>query len=185
MFGAAHSGQNIYGDLVLNLLQKHIDRIESAGERTFVIGASSNEAMFETNIVATERLRILNIDQPNPEGLKEIFNIHTKNLNVSQDIDVDNMMNFLYEYNASGYDIVSIIREANRQAYLRQGIYDKMKKGTFKQSDLKKVQLTIEDFENAINNDFVPRIPPEPEPDPNAPVVVKGFASALSCNNVS
>ena len=145
-------------NFIENLINHKIDEIERNGDNIFVIGASKDEKMLESTLVSSQRMQVLNLSNPNVDDLVEIFNIHSQNIKVSSELNVENVMTFMAQYGANGSDVASLLREALKQAYLRCGIFEKMSLGTFKQSDLRKVEISIKDIDNALNADFTPKI---------------------------
>jgi transitional endoplasmic reticulum ATPase len=118
---------------VLNQLLAEMDGLEELQNVT-VIGATNRPDLLDPAILRPGRFdKILLIGPPSKAGRLEVFKIHTKNMPLAKDIDIDELAERAEGY--VGADIESVCREAALTA-LR------------KNKDA--IHVTIEDFEEAM-----------------------------------
>jgi transitional endoplasmic reticulum ATPase len=118
---------------VLNQLLAEMDGLEELQNVT-VIGATNRPDLLDPAILRPGRFdKILLIGPPSKQGRLEVFKIHTKNMPLAKDIDIDELAERAEGY--VGADIESVCREAALTA-LR------------KNKDA--IHVTIEDFEEAM-----------------------------------
>ena len=90
------------------------------------------------------------VGAPDRDGVKEILKIHTKNRPLDKNINMDELTDKLYEIKAVGSDIKYVSKLARENMMNRLGLYEKMEKGTFTDSDMTCATINQEDFLNAI-----------------------------------
>ncbi|WP_435178974.1 proteasome-activating nucleotidase Pan1 [Halorussus sp. AFM4] len=111
-------------------LLSEMDGFEERGEIR-IIAATNRFDMLDRAILRPGRFdRLIEVPKPNLEGREKIFRIHTRDMNVSDDVDFDKLAKEAED--ASGADIKAICTEA----------------GMFAIRD-DRTEITMEDFENA------------------------------------
>ena len=96
----------------------------------------------------------MEIKLPDLDGTGKIFDIHSANKPLDENIDKKGLVKKLYDLKSSGADIRYIINEAHSNGYERAGIFKKMEDKTLSQEDLANFRITQEDFDKAMK-DFV------------------------------
>jgi len=91
-------------------LLSEMDGFEDRGEIS-IIAATNRFDMLDRAILRPGRFdRLIEVPKPDPEGRGQIFKIHTREMNVSDDVDYDGLAEMASE--ASGADIKAICTEA-------------------------------------------------------------------------
>jgi proteasome regulatory subunit len=91
-------------------LLSEMDGFEERGEIR-IIAATNRFDMLDRAILRPGRFdRLIEVPKPNVEGREQIFQIHTRNMNVSDDVDYEALAKMADE--ASGADIKAITTEA-------------------------------------------------------------------------
>ena len=125
---------------VLNQILAEMDGIEDLSN-VIVIGAANRPDMLDSALLRPGRFdRILLVGSSNKEGREKIFRIHTKNMPLAKDVDVDYLMEKTEGY--VGADIESLVREAAMLA-LREDITVKEVKMKYFEDALKKVGPSV------------------------------------------
>ncbi len=84
-----------------------------------IIGCTNRLDILDPAIVRPGRLdRLIEVDNPGEEGLKEIFKIHTKNMTIDKKLDVDKLVKSMKNF--SGAEIKAVCTEAGYFA-IRKG----------------------------------------------------------------
>jgi tRNA U34 5-carboxymethylaminomethyl modifying enzyme MnmG/GidA len=129
-----------------------MSELEESDDKVFVIMATNRLEMMDSAITRDGRFGvIIDVDLPNKDGCREIFDIHMRNKNPDENLDRDYIAQLLADKKTSGATIAGVIERAFKYSYRRCGIYDKMRAGTFVIDDLKDVKITMEDIKNAID----------------------------------
>jgi len=132
------------GERVLNQMLAEMDGIEQL-EGVVVIGATNRPDMLDPALMRPGRFdRIVSTPVPNKEGRLAIFKIHTKNMPITKDVNLEVLAEKTEGY--VGSDIEGLCREAAMLA-LRDDINAKeVKKKNFEEA-MKKVRasVTLED----------------------------------------
>ncbi|WP_137287058.1 proteasome-activating nucleotidase Pan1 [Halorussus salinisoli] len=111
-------------------LLSEMDGFEDRGDIR-IIAATNRFDMLDRAILRPGRFdRLIEVPKPNLEGREKIFRIHTRDMNVSDDVDFDKLARNAED--ASGADIKAVCTEA----------------GMFAIRD-DRTEITMEDFENA------------------------------------
>ena len=98
---------------VLNQLLSEMDGIEDLSN-VIVIGATNRPDMLDAALLRPGRFdRILLVGTPGKEGREQIFKIHTKNMPLAKDVNVNEIINKTEGY--VGADVESLVREAVRK----------------------------------------------------------------------
>ena len=125
---------------VLNQILAEMDGIEDLSN-VIVIGATNRPDMLDAALLRPGRFdRILLVPTPTKEGREQIFKIHTKNMPLAKDVDVESLIERTEGY--VGADIESFVREAAMLA-LRENINNKEVKMKFFEDALKKVGASV------------------------------------------
>ncbi|MDY6771153.1 MAG: CDC48 family AAA ATPase [Candidatus Nanohaloarchaea archaeon] len=130
--GMADSGST---DRVVNQLLTELDGIEDL-EGVIVVAATNRPDMIDPAVLRPGRLdRHLYVPVPDEEARRKIFDVHTRDMPISDDVDLDALAE--QTENFVGSDIASVCREAGMNA-LRNNI----------DSD----SVTIQDFDDALED---------------------------------
>jgi transitional endoplasmic reticulum ATPase len=92
-------------------------------EDVTIIGATNRPDMLDTALLRPGRFdRIILVDVPDNESRKKIFEVHTKNVPISSDVNLNELVKLTEGF--VGADIESLVREAAMNA-LRKDIKTK------------------------------------------------------------
>jgi SpoVK/Ycf46/Vps4 family AAA+-type ATPase len=146
-------GADVYGDKVVNQILTLMSDIEKNGDDIFVITATNKLDMLDDAVMRSGRFgKHIEVKAPNTkESIMQIFDIHSKNKPLSNDVSKDELATKLLDKHATGADIAYIVNNAHENAFERSGIYEKMENGTFSKSDIDELEITKEDFEKALD----------------------------------
>lgn len=140
-----------HDDKVVNQLLTLMSDLEKNGDNIFVIGATNKDELLDEALVRSGRFgKTISVPNPDLEGCRMIFDIHSKDKKLSDDFDRDFFAKELYDTGVNGADIAAVVEDAQTNAYLRNGIFDKMENGTFDYSDIEELTIEPEDFEFAL-----------------------------------
>ena len=140
-----------YDNKTVNQILTLMSELEASDDKVFVIMATNRLEMMDSAITRDGRFGvIINVDLPDKDGCREIFDIHIKSRNPDENLDRDTIARTLASKKVSGASIAGIVERAFKNSYRRCGIYDKMREGTFTYDDLKDVKITMEDVQKAI-----------------------------------
>ena len=91
-----------------------------------IIGATNRKDILDPSIIRPGRLdRLIHVPTPNKEGRREIFKIHSKNMNLNKEIDVNSLIEKMDEF--SGAEIKAVCTEAGYFAIREKRIEIKRK----------------------------------------------------------
>jgi len=108
------SGDSQVGDRVVNQLLTELDGIESLKGVT-VIAATNRPDMIDPAIMRPGRIdRNIEVEIPDTEARKKIFQVHTEKMPLADDVDLDKLAE--KTGNMVGSDIESVCREAGMNA---------------------------------------------------------------------
>ena len=125
---------------VLNQLLAEMDGIEDLSN-VIVIAATNRPDMLDSALLRPGRFdRILLVGSPDKKGREQIFKIHTKNMPLSKDFNIEKMLDQTEGY--VGADIESVVREAGMLT-LRENIDNKEVKMKHFEEALKKVGPSV------------------------------------------
>ena len=97
-----------------------------------IIGATNRKDILDPAVIRPGRLdRLIHVPNPNKEGRKEIFRIHSKNMKLSKEVDIDPLIKAMDDF--SGAEIKAVCTEAGYFA-IRED----------------RIQITKKDFNNAV-----------------------------------
>jgi transitional endoplasmic reticulum ATPase len=123
------------GDRVVNQLLTELDGIESL-EGVTVIAATNRPDMIDPAIMRPGRVdRNVEVEIPDEEGRRKIFEVHTRDMPVSEDVDLDELSSETEGF--VGSDIESVCREAGMNAL---------------RSDIDTEEATMDDFRESIED---------------------------------
>jgi transitional endoplasmic reticulum ATPase len=160
------NGRDPHGAKVVNQLLTLISDIEKNGDNIFIVTATNRLDMLDPAIIRSGRMEthIKLVAPVTTQDVKQIFDIHTKKLNLSEDLNKDEIAKALLEKHATGADIASLINIAAECSLERhdyspnansiESVYDKMENGTFKLSDMENLPITNEDFGAAFEEKY-------------------------------
>ena len=127
------AGDSQVGDRVVNQLLTELDGIESLKGVT-VIAATNRPDMIDPAIMRPGRIdRNVEVEVPGLEARKKIFEVHTEDMPLAEDVDLDELAEKTGEF--VGSDIESVCREAGMNAL---------------RGDPDSEEATMEDFEEAL-----------------------------------
>ena len=130
-----HSADSGSSDRVVNQLLTELDGIEAL-EDVVVIAATNRPDLIDPAVLRPGRLdRHVYIPVPDQETRKRIFQVHTENMPLAEDIDLEKLSEMTEKY--VGSDIASICREAGMNALRR---------------DIESEEVTMEDFEKSFDD---------------------------------
>jgi len=122
-------------DRVVNQLLSEMDGIESL-EGVVVIAATNRPDIIDPAVLRPGRLdRHVYIPAPDEEARRKIFDVHTRNMPLKDNVDLDELAQ--RTENFVGSDIESVCREAAMNAL---------------RTDLESSIVTMDDFRDALNN---------------------------------
>ncbi|MEM3791218.1 MAG: CDC48 family AAA ATPase [Candidatus Micrarchaeaceae archaeon] len=93
--------------------------------------------------------REIEIGVPNTRARKEILQIHTRNMPLAKDVDIDELANITHGY--TGADLAALVREA-AMSTLRRILPDLLNKQVIPSEVLLNLTVTREDFMNAFKS---------------------------------
>ncbi len=127
-------------DRVLNQILAEMDGIEDLSN-VIVIGATNRPDMLDSALLRPGRFdRILLVTAPDTKGRENIFKIHTKNMPLAKDINIEKIIEKTEGY--VGADMESLVREAGMLA-LRENINSKEVRMKHFEEALKKVGASV------------------------------------------
>lgn len=140
-----------YGAKLVNQILTCMTDIYNENNDVFILGLTNKYDSLDGALKRAERFsKHILVGAPDRDGVKEILKIHTKNRPLDKNINMDELTDKLYEIKAVGSDIKYVSKLARENMMNRLGLYEKMEKGTFTDSDMTCATITQEDFLNAI-----------------------------------
>src|SRR5438105_3764159 len=110
-------GIAIHSDKVVNQFLQEMDGMKS-NTQVFVVGATNRPDMLDPAVRRGGRLsREIEIPTPDREARLELLRLFTKNVNLSDDVDLDDLADKTEDY--SGADLKATVNEAGLQALIR------------------------------------------------------------------
>ena len=136
------SGDSGVGDRVVNQILAELDGIESL-EGVTIIAATNRPDMIDSALLRPGRIdSLVYVPVPDKEARKEIFKVHTRNMPLAKDVDLDWLADKTENY--VGSDIESVCREAALVALRKDIKATKVTKTNFADA-LKKIKPSAED----------------------------------------
>ena len=140
-------------DKTVNQILTLMSDIEKSQDNVFIIAATNRADILDDAITRSGRFgKQINVPNPNLEGCKKIFDIHTKNKQLDENFDKDSFVEKLHSMNVSGADIAAISEDAVNEAYIRAEIFEKMENESFEMRDIEELRITEDDFNAALEN---------------------------------
>jgi len=140
--GAGYADSGVTERVISQLLTE-IDGIETLQE-VIVLAATNRPDILDPAVMRPGRLdRMIYVPEPNEEGRLQIFKIHTRDMPLAKDVDLQELARLTKGY--SGADIESVCREAAIIALRR---------------DINSKEVTFADFEKALKK-IGPSITPD------------------------
>ena len=138
--GMSGDGGSKVTEHVLNQLLAEMDGIEENSD-IVIIGATNRPDILDPAILRPGRFdRILLVGPSEKKGRLEIFKIHTKNMPLAKDVDIDELAERTEGY--MGSDIEGLCREAAMLALRKDLKADKVKKENFEEA-MNKVKPSV------------------------------------------
>jgi len=120
-------------------------------EKVIVIGATNRLEAIDPALRRPGRFdREIEIKPPDTKGRKEILQVHTRNMPLAEDVDIDKLAEITYGY--TGADLAALAKEAAITA-LRRFIQEKkinLEQQTVPAEILKELKVTMRDFLDAM-----------------------------------
>ncbi|MFP3225807.1 MAG: CDC48 family AAA ATPase [Sulfolobaceae archaeon] len=120
-------------------------------EKVIVIGATNRPEAIDPALRRPGRFdREIEIKPPDTKGRKEILQVHTRNMPLAEDVDIDKLAEITYGY--TGADLAALAKEAAITA-LRRFIQEKkinLEQQTVPAEILKELKVTMRDFLDAM-----------------------------------
>ena len=147
-------GMDVYGDKVVNQLLTLMSDVEKNGDDIYVITATNRLDMLDSAITRSGRFgKHIEVKAPDTkDGILKIFDIHTKNKALADDVNKEKLAEELLKLKTTGADIAYIVNAAHENAFERSGIYKKMEEGMLKAVDIENLRIVHSDFQQAIKD---------------------------------
>ncbi len=140
-----------FDDPMVNQFLGCMSDLEKSKVPAFIIAATNMIKLIDPALLASGRFGLhLEVPMPNLEGLKQIFNIHSKNQPIQSDVSVENLIQKMFAGKFNGSDVAEMISDAYFNALERLGMFAKMDAKKFSYDDLKSISISFADFEKAI-----------------------------------
>lgn len=160
-----------YDNKTVNQILTLMSNLEKSDDNVFVIMATNKLESLDPAITRDGRFGIIiPIDLPDKEDCKETLELYLRDKKTAPDLDLDELAGKLYGMKVNFATIAGTVERAQRIARRRSGIFDKMRKGTFKSEDMKTVAITNEDLNNALKE-----VREKESLKSNGRIVIKGF----------
>lgn len=139
---------------VVNQILTELDGLEEL-TNVIVIGATNRPDIVDPAILRPGRLdRLLMVPRPDEEARREIFKIHTRDVPLEEDVDLEELADKTEGY--SGADIKAICREAALEALRKDKEADKVGKKHFEEA-LKEVRSSLSEETEELYEEFEER----------------------------
>ncbi len=141
-----------HDDKTVNQILSLMSDIEKENAQVYVIASTNKKDLLDSAILRSGRFgNHVQVPNPDVDGCKKIFEIHSKNKQLADDVDSDELAKTFKKKDFNGADIAALVEAAQNNAYLREGIFEKMEDGTFTDSDMDNLYITKEDIDSAID----------------------------------
>lgn len=145
-------GQDVHGDKVVNQLLTLMSDVEKENQQVYVIAATNKLDTIDKAVLRSGRFgEHIEVNAPDRKGLKQIFDVHTRNENIDRDFDESKFLDECAVQKFTGADIAFLVNKAHENSWERCGIYEKMEENNLFESDLLDVKLTQADFDKALD----------------------------------
>lgn len=140
-----------YSDKLIDQLLTSITDLYENGDNVYIIGLTNRYEALDPALKRAERLsKHILMDAPDKDGVKKIFEIHTENKPLADDVNTDELVDKLHKMKAVGGDILYVTKLARENMMNRLGIFEKMNAGTFNEEEIKTAKITQSDFLEAL-----------------------------------
>ncbi len=141
-----------FDDPMVNQFLGCMSDLEKCAVPAFIIAATNMKKLIDPALLETGRFGLhIEVPLPNMDGLKQIFNIHTKKQHLANNVNVNELVKTMFENKFNGSDVAETISDAFFNVLERLGLNQKMDNNTIVYSDIEKITLTKNDFIKAIH----------------------------------
>lgn len=142
-----------YGDKVVNQILSLMSDLEKGNDNVFVIATTNKVDSIDSAIKRSGRFgKQIEIPVPDKNGLKSIFEIHTRKKAIDPNFDKEAYIDKLKERQFTGADIKHVVNEAHTNSWIRADVYEKMEAGTLSREDMAEINIQEEDFMQALSD---------------------------------
>jgi SpoVK/Ycf46/Vps4 family AAA+-type ATPase len=147
---------DIHGDKELNQFLKLVSDIKAENLDVFILGATNNYEALDPAVLREGRFG-LHIEMRPPQTLtdvEEIFNIHSKNIKLDENVKSEKQAIFrtILDLGLTGAGIEALINKAFDNAFERLGLFEKMDNNTVTEEDTENFSIKAEDFFAELEN---------------------------------
>lgn len=151
--GAKRGTGDHYDDKLIDQILTCMTDIYDNGDNVYILGLTNKYDGLDPALKRAERFsKHILVGEPDKDGVKQIFNIHTAGRPLDKDVNEAELVDKMYSLKTVGSDIKFITKLAKEEMMKRLGIYEKMENGTFKDSDIASATIKHQDFLNAIES---------------------------------
>lgn len=141
-----------FDDPMVNQFLGCMSDLEKSKKPAFIVAATNMKNLIDPALLASGRFGLhLEVPMPNLEGLRQIFNIHSKKQPISGEVSVESIVPKMFAGKFNGSDVAEMISDAYFNALERLGMFAKMDAKTFGFEDFRKILISLCDFEKAIS----------------------------------
>src|SRR3989344_4400397 len=134
------SGFNDSGDKIVNQLLTELDGVEEL-EKVMIIAATNRKDLVDSALLRPGRIdSIVELKVPDKKTREKIFEVHTKNMPLEKNVDVNSFANITEGW--TGADIEAVCREAGLSAIKR----------AYKEDKVENLKISKEDFNIALTS---------------------------------
>lgn len=146
----ARGNGDTHGDEQLNQFLKLVSDVKTENTDIVIIGATNNFNALDKAVIRKGRLG-LHIEMPAPktiEEVEEIFNIHSLNVKIDEDVESNktDLFQKMLDLKLTGSSIEAIVKMAHNKALDRMDLFEKMENGTVTEADEENLSIKTEDF---------------------------------------
>ena len=148
-----------------------MSNLEKSDDNVFVLMATNKLESLDPAITRDGRFGIIiPIDLPDKEDCKDTLELYLRDKKTAPDLNLDELAEKLYGLKVNFATIAGTVERAQRIARRRSGIFDKMRNRTFKAEDMKSVEITQEDLQEALKE-----VREKEKVKSNGRIIIKGF----------
>ncbi len=160
-----------YDNKTVNQILTLMSNLEKSDDNVFVLMATNKLESLDPAITRDGRFGIIiPIDLPDKEDCKETLELYLRDKKTAPDLNLDELAEKLYGLKVNFATIAGTVERAQRIARRRSGIFDKMRNRTFKAEDMKSVEITQEDLQEALKE-----VREKEKVKSNGRIIIKGF----------
>lgn len=149
--GATRGTGDHYDDKLIDQILTCMTDIYDNGDNVYILGLTNKYEGLDPALKRAERFsKHILVGEPDKDGVRQIFRIHTEGRPLDKDVNEEELVDKMHSIKTVGSDIKFITKLAKEEMMKRLGIYEKMEKGTFKDSDIENATIKHQDFLNAI-----------------------------------